>query len=100
MISPDKLFFILHGLFARKIRSFLTILGICVGIAAVVALVMLSNGLSQGISNEFESLGTDKLIVTAASAGFGPPGTAVSNPLTVREKEILEKLSGAKLVTG
>ena len=75
-------------------------LGICVGIAAVVALVMLSSGLQAGIANEFASIGSDKLFVRAASAGFGPPGTAVSAPLTVREKEIIEDLKGVKVATG
>ena len=99
-MGPDLLNFIIRNLFARKLRTTLTVLGICVGIAAVVALVMLSSGLQAGIANEFASIGSDKLFVRAASAGFGPPGTAVSAPLTVREKEIIEDLKGVKVATG
>ncbi len=84
----------------RKIRSWLTMLGIFVGIAAVVALISLSQGLQEAIASQFLKLGTDKLVVQAASSGFGPPGTAVSNPLTKKDKEAIEHTKGVNLAVG
>ncbi len=84
----------------RKIRSWLTMLGIFVGIAAVVALISLSQGLKSAIETQFLRLGSDKLVVQAAGSGFGPPGTAVVNPLTIRDTEAIEETNGVDLAVG
>ncbi len=84
----------------RKLRSWLTMLGIFIGIAAAVALISLSQGLQTAIADQFVQLGSDKLMVQAAGSGFGPPGTAVSKPLTVKDKKAMEELQGVDLVVG
>jgi putative ABC transport system permease protein len=84
----------------RKVRSWLTMIGIFIGIAAVVALVSLSQGLQEAIAQQFVNLGSDKLIVQAAGSSFGPPGTAVSNPLTFKEEDTIEKINGVELALG
>ena len=84
----------------RKIRSWLTMVGIFIGIAAVVALVSLSQGLKVAISEQFSNLGTDKILVTASGGGFGPPGTAVSVYLTEDDQKIIQKVKGVDLVVG
>lgn len=81
----------------RRLRSWLTMLGIFIGIAAVVALLSLSQGLKNAIQEQFISLGTDKIIVQAAGGGFGPPGTGTSVPLTIKEKETVERVAGIDL---
>ena len=55
----------------RKKRAMLTILGIFIGIAAVVALVSLGQGLQQTINAQFEKIGADKIIIQAKEIGFG-----------------------------
>jgi len=47
----------------RRFRSFLTILGVVIGIAAIVALIAVGEGLNQSVSEQFQSLGTDTLFV-------------------------------------
>lgn len=84
----------------RKLRSWLTMIGIFIGIAAVVALISLSQGLQNAISQQFLKLGSDKLIVQAAGTGFGPPGTGVSVPLTTKDKEAIDKVQGVDLSVG
>ena len=71
-----KDFFVLslNNLKRRRLRSWLTMIGIFIGIAAVVALISLGQGLQNYIGEEFEKLGADKIIIQ--SKGFGPPGTA------------------------
>jgi macrolide transport system ATP-binding/permease protein len=54
-------------------------IGIFIGIAAVVSLIGLGEGLREAINSQLGFLGTDVLAITA-SGGFGPPGTGVVNP--------------------
>lgn len=84
----------------RKLRSWLTMLGIFIGIAAVVALVSLSQGMQQAIAGQFVKLGSDKLIIQSAETGYGPPGTDVTNPLTSSDKKTVEKVKGVDLAVG
>ncbi|MBU1974539.1 MAG: ABC transporter permease, partial [Nanoarchaeota archaeon] len=84
----------------RKLRSWLTMLGIFIGIAAVVALISLSQGLQNAIAEQFVSLGSDKIIVQAKGSGFGPPGTGVEVPLTKKDLAAIEKVSGVDVAVG
>jgi putative ABC transport system permease protein len=84
----------------RKMRSWLTMLGIFIGIAAVVALISLSQGLQNAIAEQFISLGTDKIIVQGASSGFGPPGTGVEVPITKDDRDAIEKVKGVDIAVG
>ncbi len=73
----------LSSLRKRRIRSFLTMIGIFIGIAAVVGLISLGEGLRLAISSQFGFLGTDTLAVQASGLGLaGPPGYGVADPLT------------------
>jgi putative ABC transport system permease protein len=92
--------FIFISLFRRGLRSILTILGISIGIAAVVALIALSSGMQEGIKGEFSSIGSDKLIVRATGSAFGPPGTGVVVPLTKDNREKVDKVPGVKMSLG
>jgi len=77
----------------RKMRSWLTMIGIFIGIAAVVALISLGQGFKQAIDKEFEKIGTDKLFITA-KGGFGPPGTNAIVKLTKDDLKVVKKVSG------
>ena len=58
----------------RKLRSFLTITGVVIGITAVVGLIILSNGLKYGITKELDVFGADEILLTAkASITRGNP---------------------------
>jgi len=82
----------------RGLRSWLTMLGIFIGIAAVVSLVALGGGLREAILGQFSSLGTDKLIITNAETGFGPPGSTAIAKLTDHDVDIINQVSGLQRV--
>jgi putative ABC transport system permease protein len=84
----------------RRLRSWLTMIGIFIGIAAVVALISLSQGLQNAIGEQFVSLGSDKIIVQAVGSGFGPPGTGAEVPLTKKDLEVIEKSKGIDIALG
>jgi putative ABC transport system permease protein len=83
----------LRNIRRRRLRSWLTLIGIIIGITSVVALVGLGQGLEVAISKQFGMLGTDMVTVTA-EGGFGPPGYGVQNPLNMRNLEEIRKIKG------
>ena len=88
-----------NNLTRRKLRSWLTMIGIFIGIAAVVALISLGQGLQDYIGEEFEKLGSDKIIIQ--TKGMGPPGTAgPSLILTTDDLETIQNVKGVKWAIG
>ncbi len=81
----------------RKIRSWLTLIGVFIGIAAIVSLITLGQGLENAIDKQFQSLGKDKLFVLPKG---GVWGMGSSNLLTEDDLEIIQSNSGVKLATG
>ena len=81
----------------RGIRSWLTMLGIFIGIAAVVSLISLGQGLETAITGQFGSLSTDTLTLSSAETGFGPPGATAVRKLTDHDLELVEQVPGVKL---
>jgi putative ABC transport system permease protein len=57
----------LDALNANRVRSFLTMLGIIIGVSAVIAVVALAQGVSQNINSQFASLGTNMLTISPAA---------------------------------
>ena len=91
----DYAVFSLKNLRSRRLRSWLTMIGIFIGIAAVVSLIGLGEGLRLAIMSQFGFLGPDVLSVQASGLAFaGPPGTAVATPLTDDLAEKIEKING------
>lgn len=81
----------------RKLRSWLTMVGIFIGIAAVVSLIGLGEGLRIAILSQFGFLGTDILSVRAAGIDFaGPPGTGAAKPLTDDLAAMINKVPGVE----
>ncbi|MFL2640309.1 MAG: ABC transporter permease [Dehalococcoidia bacterium] len=54
---------------ANKLRTFLTLLGIVIGVAAVISLMSIGRGTQQAITAQIEALGTDLLFVSPKSDG-------------------------------
>jgi putative ABC transport system permease protein len=69
--------FALRGLSANKLRSSLTMLGILIGVAAVILLVAVGNGSAKAISDRIEALGTNTITVMSAGRG-GSANTALT----------------------
>ncbi len=67
----------LEGLKYRKLRSWLTILGVVIGIASIVILIALAQGLDRSVRAQIEGFGTNFIQVLPgnpfASGSFGPP---------------------------
>jgi len=79
----------------RKLRSWLTIIGIIIGVAAIISLITISRGLENTIETQFEQFGTNRILIS--SKGFQGPGTA-SGGLTSKDVDTIKKISGFKYV--
>lgn len=86
------------SLIANKLRSILTMLGIIIGVAAVIALVSIGNGVKQDIQDSISSLGSNLLMVMpGAPRTPGVRPTAGSQKtLKVSDYEAIAKLDGVK----
>src|SRR3989338_3750541 len=91
----DYAAFSLKSLRNRRSSDLLTMIGIFIGIAAVVSLIGLGEGLRLAIMSQFGFLGPDVLSVQASGLAYcSPPGTAVATPLTDDLAEKIEKING------
>ena len=82
----------LRNLIRRKLRSWLTMIGIFIGITALVSLISLGQGLRSSVEDQFSKLGTDKIIITPGSFSSGPPGTSLVK-LSNHDLAIIKKVS-------
>jgi putative ABC transport system permease protein len=84
-----------EALSANKLRSGLTMLGMVIGVGAVVLLVSIGNGARTYITSQFEGLGTNMIIIqpgrTDKGAGFGPPIGSAKEKLTLADVDALER---------
>jgi len=77
----------------RKTRTALTLIGIFIGIAAVVSLISLSEGLETAITEQFLSLGSDKIVIQAAGGVFGPPGSGIVEKLSDDDLKAIQSVN-------
>ena len=83
----------MDGLMANKLRTFLTMLGVIIGVASVVSLMTLGNGASNAITNQFSSLGTNNLTILPGRPNRGgPPGQIGVQPLTMTDVKTIRVL--------
>jgi len=84
----------------KKLRSWLTLIGILIGIAAVISLITLGQGIRSAVLSQFDVLNPDVLQVRAEGIDQGPPGTGVANPLKKHYLEDIEKINGVDVAIG
>lgn len=96
----DYLYLSYDSLIHRGVRSWLTIIGILIGIAAVVSLISLGEGLRITVMSQFNFLSTDILTVQASGLNYGPPGSGAVNPLKESYVDGIGRLSGVDFSIG
>ena len=95
----------------NKIRSFLTVLGIIIGVMAVVIMVAVGETVLYEITDQFSSLGTNTVVIRAGAAQIGGVRSGNRQTLTIDDAEVIAKLpdvaavspvqsSGAQIVYG
>jgi len=91
----------LHSLTSNKVRSGLTILGIVVGIASVIAMVAIGQGSQASIEESIQSAGSNILTISPSAGGQqGPGARAFGMNVESLTRDDAEALSGLSLISG
>lgn len=88
----------LLAMFTHKLRTFLTMLGIIIGIASVVSVVALGEGSRKEILNSISSMGTNTIDIRPGS-GFGDRRSGKVKTLTIKDAHALKHLPYVDSVT-
>src|SRR3989338_9108973 len=95
---PDYFNLAFRNLRKRKLRSWLTILGIVISVATIFTLISLALGLQNAVEEQFRLLGNDKFFIQPKGQ-LGPPQAGAGVGLTKQDVEVIEKTNGIKKVT-
>ncbi|EHS52169.1 protein of unknown function DUF214 [Rhizobium sp. PDO1-076] len=90
----------LRAITRNLLRSFLTVLGVVIGVAAVIAMVTIGNGTTAQVTSEISKLGTNLLFVRPGQFG---PGRASADAKKFSERDveaIRDQISGLRAVAG
>lgn len=86
----------LKSLFRQHIRSFLTLLGVIIGIATIVCLLSMGQGLTMSVQEQFEKMGTNSVYVM----GMNPMSqSSTSTELSEKDVEFIESINGVDYAT-
>jgi len=96
MRTPDLIRFARDAALGSPLRTFLLVLAISIGVAAVVTLTALGDGARRYILHEFSSLGTNLVIIMpgrSATGGFNPASVISGTPrdLTIADAQALKR---------
>jgi putative ABC transport system permease protein len=90
----------LSRLGSSRLRAFLTMLGVVIGVASVVSLVAVGQGATSGITKQLQGLGTNLLTVNpgATTTGFTRGAAGSASTLTVADAQAIQALPGVAAV--
>lgn len=94
MPLSELLYLAFESFWTNKLRTSLTMLGLIIGVGAVVLLVSIGNGAKNYISVEFQNLGTNLIIIQPGRSDrkiMGPPIGSSKEKLTLADVEALER---------
>lgn len=78
----------------RKLRSSLTTLGVVISVASIIILLLVSDGLKNAITEQFDKLGSQRIYVSSAS---GQPGLRAG--LTTKDLDSVERIGAFSFIT-
>lgn len=87
-----------QSLLNNKLRSILTMLGVIIGVGAVIIMVALGQGTSSGITSRLSSMGANLLTVSSSMSAGPIRGAGSSSTLTMGDAEAISQLPLVKYV--
>ncbi len=91
----------MRALAANKLRSILTMLGIIIGVGAVIALMSIGRGVEKYVTDQFAGLGSNLLFVAPGNIADGPPALRRTpvKPFTLGDMNVIRESGRAPDVT-
>ncbi|OWV05139.1 MULTISPECIES: ABC transporter permease [unclassified Fibrobacter] len=86
------------ALFRNRMRTFLSVLGIVIGVAAVIAMVAMGEGSKQSIKEQMTSMGTNAIIVMPNRDRRG--GVQTESAVSLEEDDVIEIRNRAQFING
>ena len=96
----ELLRYTIKSLVTRRMRSFLTIVSIMIGIMAIFALISFGMGLSNYVEVTSKEMGADKIIIQPKTGSIGGFSQIPETGLTERELEFISHINGIEAATG
>jgi putative ABC transport system permease protein len=101
----DYFNFAINGIRNRKMRSWLTMIGIFIGITAVVALISIGQGMQAAIDEQFKIIGSNRITVSPGGGGLEGGSSMltsglVSAKLTDDDLDFIRKIRGVEFAAG
>jgi putative ABC transport system permease protein len=97
-MTLESIKYALRGIIHRKLRSWLMVLSILIGITAIFTLISFGLGIQNYVNTVAEDAGTDKLFIQGK--GIGAPGTDENFFITKEDVEVVDKIKGVEKVAG
>ena len=76
-----------HAMGANRLRSFLTMLGMVIGVSAVVLMMAIGQGAQESVKRSISAMGSNLFIVLTGPPSVGGARTATGNALTLNVKD-------------
>jgi putative ABC transport system permease protein len=92
MIFTENIEIAWSSLWRNKLRLFLTMLGIIIGVASVILLISIGSGLQSYITQQFESLGSNLIYVIPGTIEGGSGGPPTRQVLSDKEVTVIRRL--------
>ena len=101
----DYFSFAVRGIRQRRMRSWLTMIGVFIGITAVVALISIGQGLSAAIDDQFKIIGSNRIMISPGGGGVSEMsnplmGSFSSAKLTDDDVKFIRKIKGVEFAEG
>lgn len=95
MFFKENLVLALESLRSNKMRAFLTMLGIIIGIASVIAIISVGDSLTASITTEMQGIGTNNIMINVREKDSkfenarGPAANILSTGATAEDKDLI-----------
>ncbi|MDO8647035.1 MAG: ABC transporter permease [Candidatus Diapherotrites archaeon] len=78
----------LRNLSRQGLRSYLTLIGVVIGVAAIVTLISLGSGLNNAVTQQFEKLGANTIFIAPGSSSLGGSNSAATTTTQLTDSEL------------
>ncbi len=96
----DYLYLVWGQMLARKKRSWLTLLGVVIGISAIIGLMLVGGGLENAINGQLDSLGSDVLIITPKGSAISIGLSSDSGGISQDDQHVIDSVRGIQQTAG
>jgi putative ABC transport system permease protein len=100
VIILDYVSLVWKQMIGRKRRSWLTLLGVVIGISAIISLILIGSGLENAINSQLDALGADVLFISPKGSSLTVGLLTDGDAITEDDEEVISKVRGISNTAG